>query len=76
MVRLPARMTRGDTDFEEIISALEKQTPAEWKDSSLLKGQVALRFDEFGSARLGRFSLNYTSELGLIVTKAEAQNVD
>lgn len=75
-VRLPARMTRGDTDFEKVISALEKQTPAEWKESALLKGQVALRFDEFGSAGLGRFSLNYTSELGLIVTKAEAQNVD
>ena len=59
--------------LEEIIDALEKQTPAEWKESSLLKDQVALRFDSAGSARLGRFSLNYTSELGLVVTKAEAQ---
>ena len=75
-VRLPARMTRGDTDFEEVISALEKQTPAEWKESALLKGQVALRFDRAGRAELGRFSLSYTSELGLVVTETEAQNVD
>lgn len=72
-VRLPARMTRGDKDFDTVIDALEEQTPAEWKESALLKGQVALRFDSAGSARLGRFSLSYTSELGLVVTKAEAQ---
>lgn len=75
-VRLPARMTCGNKDFEDIIGALEKQTPAEWEESSLLKGQLALRFDSAGRASLGRFSLIYTSELGLIVTKAEAQNVD
>ena len=72
-VRLPACMTRSDTDFDTVIDALEEQTPAEWDKSSLLKGQVALRFDDAGGATLGRFSLNYTSELGLVVTNAEAQ---
>lgn len=70
-VRLPARMTRRDTDFEEIMEILEKRTPPEWKDSGLLKGQVALHFDTTGSARLGRFALTYSTELGLYVTETE-----
>lgn len=71
-VRLPARVTRADKDFDEIMDVLEKQTPPEWKDSGLLKGQVALRFDGDGSARLGRFTFTYSAELGLRIENSEA----
>lgn len=70
-VRLPARMTRRDADFEEIMTFLEKRTPPEWKDSGLLKGQVALHFGRDGTSQLGRFALTYSAELGLCVTETE-----
>lgn len=66
-VRLPARMTRFDSDFDAVIDDLEHQTPIEWKNSGLLKGQVALRFDDQGEAHAGRFVVRYSSERGLEV---------
>ncbi|CAB1027289.1 CRISPR-associated helicase/endonuclease Cas3 [Corynebacterium diphtheriae] len=66
-VRLPARMTRRDSDFNAVIDSLEAQTPPEWQRSGLLKGQVALLFDERGEARVGRFLVRYTNERGLEV---------
>ncbi|MEJ5927020.1 CRISPR-associated helicase Cas3' [Corynebacterium sp. H128] len=66
-VRLPARMTRRERDFEEIIGELEQQTPFEWRNSGMLKGQVALRFDSDGEASIGRFVVRYTDVRGLEV---------
>ncbi|CAB0531986.1 CRISPR-associated helicase/endonuclease Cas3 [Corynebacterium diphtheriae] len=66
-VRLPAQMTRRDSDFNAVIDSLEAQTPPEWQRSGLLKGQVALLFDERGEARVGRFLVRYTNERGLEV---------
>ena len=60
-------MTRRDSDFNAVIDSLEAQTPPEWQRSGLLKGQVALFFDERGEARLGRFLVRYTNERGLEV---------
>lgn len=71
-LRLPVRMTKWDSDFKAVISELEAQTPAEWSNSALLRGQVALRFDQSGRANVGRFHLNYDREVGLVVTDEEA----
>ncbi|MDP9805894.1 CRISPR-associated endonuclease/helicase Cas3 [Trueperella bonasi] len=71
-VRLPARMTRSGSDFDEVISALESQTPSEWCESGILRGQVALRFDESGKAELGRFLVSYDEEVGLVVQVNDA----
>ncbi|MEW6949371.1 CRISPR-associated helicase Cas3' [Trueperella pyogenes] len=71
-LRLPVRMTKWDSDFKAVISELEAQTPAEWSNSALLRGQVALRFDRCGEAHVGRFHLNYDREVGLVVTDEEA----
>ncbi|AHU90144.1 CRISPR-associated protein [Trueperella pyogenes] len=71
-LRLPVRMTKQDSDFKSVISELEAQTPAEWSNSALLRGQVALRFDQSGRANVGRFHLNYDREVGLVVTDEEA----
>lgn len=71
-LRLPVRMTKRDSDFTAVINELEAQTPAEWSNSALLRGQVALRFDQSGRANVGRFHLNYDREVGLVVTDEEA----
>ncbi|MFC5281631.1 CRISPR-associated helicase Cas3' [Arcanobacterium canis] len=71
-LRLPVRMTKRDKDFDVVISELESQTPAEWSNSALLRGQVALRFDRFGKAHVGRFHLSYDQEVGLVVTDEQA----
>lgn len=64
-VRLPARMTRFNADFEAVVGTLEQLTPAAWNKHFLLKGQLALPLDHEGEASLGRFKVRYTSELGL-----------
>lgn len=66
-LRLPARLTRFDSDFNEIIEQLEIGTPSEWRTSGLLRGQVALIFDAEGYANLGRFTLQYSDTRGLSV---------
>ncbi|SQG63716.1 CRISPR-associated protein [Corynebacterium renale] len=63
-LRLPARMTRYASDFEQVISELERNTPVSWSKHFLLKGQVALVLDEDKTARVGRFVVTYSSELG------------
>lgn len=70
-LRLPVRMTKRDKDFDVVISELEAQTPAEWANSALLRGQMALRFDRSGKAHVGRFHLSYDREVGLVVTDEE-----
>ena len=64
-VRLPARMTRYTSDFDAVVGELEDATPAVWAENYLLRGQLALPLDEQGNARIGRFWVRYTSELGL-----------
>lgn len=64
-VRLPTRMTRYDRDFDEVVGALEQQTPTAWNKHYLLKGQLALPLDGDGEAELGRFRVRYSSELGI-----------
>ena len=66
-VRLPTRMTRWDEDFDAVVTQLEEETPPEWQEQFLLKGQLALRLDEKGEAEIGRFLVRYSSELGLEV---------
>jgi len=58
-------MTRYDSDFEDVVGALEQQTPVAWNKHYLLKGQLALPLNEEGEAVLGRFTVRYTSELGI-----------
>lgn len=64
-VRLPTRMTRYDNDFDEVVGALERQTPTAWNKHYLLKGQLALPLDGDGEAELGRFRVRYSSQLGI-----------
>ncbi|MDY5152552.1 CRISPR-associated endonuclease/helicase Cas3 [Actinobaculum suis] len=71
-LRLPVRMTKWERDFNVVVSELETQTPVEWSNSALLRGQVALRFDRSGQAHVGRFDLSYDKEVGLVVTDKEA----
>lgn len=71
-LRLPVRMTKWDSAFKAVISELEAQTPVEWSNSALLRGQVALRFDRCGEAHVGRFHLSYDEEVGLVVTDKAA----
>ena len=64
-VRLPTRMTRYDRDFDDVISTLEKNTPEEWSQHFLLKGQLALALDTDSSCTLGRFRVRYSNRLGI-----------
>ena len=64
-VRLPARMTRFDSDFETVVGGLEELTPLGWARSNFLKGQLALPLDEEGEVHIGRFALKYSRELGI-----------
>lgn len=64
-VRLPTRMTRWESDFEAVVSTLEEATPAQWRSHFLLRGQLALPLDETDTVQLGRFTVTYSSELGI-----------
>lgn len=64
-VRLPVRMTRWDSDFNDVVDALEDATPEQWRSHFLLRGQLALPLDESNTAELGRFTVSYSSELGI-----------
>lgn len=64
-VRLPARMTRSNRDFEEVVSTLEQSTPAHWQQHFLLKGQLALPLEADATLDLGPARVRYSSELGL-----------
>ena len=64
-VRLPIRMTRRESDFDAVVDALEDATPDQWRSHFLLRGQLAMPLDETGIVQLGRFSVSYTSQLGI-----------
>lgn len=64
-VRLPVRMTRYDSDFNNVIDDLENATPELWRSHFLLRGQLALPLGESHTCQLGRFTLSYSSELGI-----------
>lgn len=64
-VRLPTRLTRWESDFEAVVSTLEEATPAQWRSHFLLRGQLALLLDDSDTAQLGRFTVTYSSELGI-----------
>lgn len=67
-VRLPARLTRYESDFNIVMDALEENTPVTWSKHYLLNGQLALPLDEDGETRIGRFLVRYSSELGIEVS--------
>lgn len=71
-LRLPAWMTRRESDFDEVISSLEQQTPSSWQHAPLLKGQVALALGTNGEGTIGPYEVHYSAELGLRVNKAES----
>ena len=64
-VRLPVRMIRYDSDFDDVVGALEDATPEQWRSHFLLRGQLALRLDDSDTAKLGRFTVSYSSDLGI-----------
>ncbi|AWB85158.1 CRISPR-associated helicase/endonuclease Cas3 [Corynebacterium liangguodongii] len=71
-VRLPARVTRFNRDFEAVVGGLEELTPVGWRESNLLKGQLALPLDPDGEITLGRFTLRYTDELGIEIASDDS----
>lgn len=66
-VRLPARMTRRNSDFDAVIEDAVNQTPTAWMKHPLLKGLIAVQLDHAGEGTLGRFKLRYSQRLGLEV---------
>ncbi|WP_373692296.1 CRISPR-associated helicase Cas3' [Corynebacterium sp.] len=64
-VRLPVRMTRCDSDFNDVVGVLEDETPEQWRSHFLLCGQLALRLNDSDTAELGRFMVSYSSDLGI-----------
>ena len=66
-LRLPARFSRYEKIFDEVIDQLEETTPPGWFKHFLLKGQVALRLDENLECELAARKVRYSSELGLEV---------
>ena len=58
-------MTRWESDFDAVVDALEDATPEQWRAPFLLRGQLAMPLDESGIVQLGRFTVSYTSELGI-----------
>lgn len=64
-VRLPARFTRFEKDFEATVAQLEAVTPPGWQTSSWLKGQLALPLDAEHTIELAGHLLRYDAELGL-----------
>lgn len=65
-VRLPVRLTRNPARFEELLSRLERETPAGWAQDPLLRGQLALCLTEDGTVLVGQRTLAYDSDLGLV----------
>lgn len=70
-VRLPARLTQRNDDFDRVIMQLEENTPEGWAQSHLLKGQVALVLDENHEVLLNGTRLRYSLELGLEQVREE-----
>ncbi|WP_370625557.1 CRISPR-associated helicase Cas3' [Corynebacterium sp. TAE3-ERU2] len=64
-VRLPARITRFDKDFEAVVTELEERTPAHWALHYLLRGQLAMPLDDDGAIKLGRFQIRYSTDMGI-----------
>lgn len=64
-VRLPAWMTRFESQFDRVLDQLEPLTPPGWQQSWLLKGQLALPLDGNGRVSLLDRILAYDDELGL-----------
>ncbi|OHF35728.1 CRISPR-associated helicase/endonuclease Cas3 [Corynebacterium sp. HMSC074A01] len=64
-VRLPTRMTRYGSDFEDVVSDLEISTPGTWAKHFLLRGQLALVLNETGQRTTGRFTVQYSNSLGI-----------
>ena len=58
-------MTRWDSDFNAVVDDLEISTPEVWTKHFLLRGQLALVLDEHGEREVGRFSVKYSSTLGI-----------
>ena len=58
-------MIRYDSDFDDVVGALEDATPEQWRSHFLLRGQLALRLDDSDTAKLGRFTVSYSSDLGI-----------
>ena len=72
-VRLPARFSRYEQVFEEVLDQLEPATPPGWLQSPFLKGQVALPLNEERSIELAGRTLVYDDELGLYDDTAGSQ---
>lgn len=69
-LRLPARFTKirdGDDDpLDLIVSTLEQLTDPAWMQSSLLRGQLMLPFDDNLRTQLVGHDLEYDLDLGLV----------
>lgn len=71
-VRLPAAMT-GPWAIDRVIADLETHGFPNWQQSGWLRGQLVLVLDEDLTAEVAEFRLGYDHDLGLTVTKEDAQ---
>lgn len=71
-VRLPSSMT-GPWAIDRVIAELETDGFPNWQESGWLRGQLVLVLDEDLAAAVAEFRLGYDHELGMTVTKEEAQ---
>lgn len=69
-LRLPGRFgdsqSRGPEQLDQLLDELEQQTDSAWMQSSLLRGQLMLRFNENLRTTLAEHELEYDADLGLI----------
>lgn len=64
-VRLPARFSKYESDFERTIEQLEQETPVGWSRHFLLRGKVALCLDDNHETVVNGRRLHYSSSFGL-----------
>ena len=64
-VRLPARFSKFDTTFDQVITRLELDTPPGWRNVYLLKGAVALVLNDDCEIELMGETLRYSHTHGL-----------
>ncbi|MDF7682376.1 CRISPR-associated helicase Cas3' [Lactobacillus sp. ESL0679] len=72
VIRLPTAITQYTNEIEAVIKRLEKLTNkycADWQNSVLLKGALALPLDENLTTTLGKWKLQYSEQFGLSYTK-------
>jgi hypothetical protein len=74
VLRLPTAITPRNSVVAQVIATLEQRTGtqfADWQLSPWLRGALALSLDDQATTTLGRWSLTYSTKLGLSYEKED-----